>query len=259
MTNVLALSNRTVAERLHLVHKLGINLVQATRILGIISVSISLFYSGLCKGYIVASGEKIARANSSVDLNTSFFIGSVSKQITAVLALKYLPAVLDTNVTKILTSPWYSFLRGVTVRQLLHHMSGIDFKTFEKHAEYKYQNENYDIVGKVLEAITGRAFTDLAHDPFIAAERNTFLQSDVPTGELFTKLKKSLQVVGLDHTKLTNILNKDMNPSSGVVSTAADLLKWSKYLEKEGLYAKLADGNIALDTKAGLWLWYNYL
>jgi CubicO group peptidase (beta-lactamase class C family) len=187
-------------------------------------------------------------AKPKVNLDTPFFIGSISKQVTAVLALKYLTGRLDSDVKKFLKEKAYYRLHGCTVRQLLHHTSGVDFKTGKRRIGYNYQNENYDIIGRVLESVTGRRYEDLANELFKrAGMRGTFFHSDVSEEELFKKLRKSLRLIGLNHAALTNILMKQMNPSGGVISTARDLLKWSQYLEKHGLYKKLTESQVEMN------------
>ncbi|MDR1365550.1 MAG: beta-lactamase family protein [Holosporales bacterium] len=201
----------------------------------------------VCKASIVATNDKLVYAKLGIDLDTPFFIGSISKQVTAVLALQYLTGRLDSDIKEFLKEKIYHNLHGCTVRQLLHHTSGIDFKTGKRHVGYNYQNENYDIIGKVLESVTGRRYENLVHELFKrACMHETFFHSDVSQKELFKRLQKSLKLIDLGHTALTNILTMQMNPSGGIISTARDLLKWSQYLEKHGLYKKLIESKVSM-------------
>jgi CubicO group peptidase (beta-lactamase class C family) len=114
------------------------------------------------------------------------------------LALKYLAERLDSDIEEFLKEKIYRCLYGCTIRQLLHHTSGIDFKTGKKRVGYNYQNDNYDIIGKVLESVTGCTYEDLAHELFkCVGMHETFFHSDVSQEKLFKILQKPLRLIGL--------------------------------------------------------------
>jgi CubicO group peptidase (beta-lactamase class C family) len=83
-------------------------------------------------------------------LDTPFLIGSLTKQFTGVLCLEHLANLLDTNITTLMTEQdfksvlksmpdvdlweplgFYHF-KGITVKQLLTHSTGLDYSTGEK-------------------------------------------------------------------------------------------------------------------------------
>jgi CubicO group peptidase (beta-lactamase class C family) len=133
-------------------------------------------------------------------------------------------------------------LVGTTVRDLLTNSSKIDYRSGENLSGYKYQNLNFDLVGLVLEKQTGRSYAELTHELFRKAGMvNTFLHSDFPEEELFKKLRKSLKLVNRDPEVMQNVLTKAMNPSGGIISTARDLLRWNKFLGKNGYFDKLTE------------------
>lgn len=121
--------------------------------------------------------------NERVTPQTFFEIGSCTKAFTALAALKLQQeGRLDLNaqVTKYL--PW--FQQGITVDQLLHHTSGIPFKSISSIPEdtsenalentvrtltgkklahapgtvYEYATINYDVVGLIIQTITGMSY-----------------------------------------------------------------------------------------------------
>jgi CubicO group peptidase (beta-lactamase class C family) len=189
---------------------------------------------------IIAAGGEITRSDPALNLNTNFFIGSLSKQFTAVLVLLYLPDKLDAEITTFIQDERF---RGITLRSLLNHTSGLNDKP-----GYCYQNENYDLAGKILEIATGRKYAVLVCELVNeAGMSNTFCESEVSEVELFTRLKKSLVPLGLDPTNLKNILRREADPSSGIVSTASDLLRWSEFLVKRNLYKKLTESNVEME------------
>jgi CubicO group peptidase (beta-lactamase class C family) len=149
-----------------------------------------------------------------------------------------------------------SCLKGVTVKDLLIHTSKVDYCSGEKLTGYKYQNLNFDLVGRVLEKQTGKSYETLAHELFrMAGMTNTFLHCDVSENELFTKLKASLALVNRMPEDMVGAmtLSKAMNPSGGIVSTACDLLKWNEFLDENGYFAKLTEftANMGGDDRYG--------
>ncbi|MDR0715371.1 MAG: beta-lactamase family protein [Puniceicoccales bacterium] len=138
-------------------------------------------------------------------------------------------------------------LGGVTVKDLLTHSSKIDYFSGEKLTEYKYQNLNFDLIGRILEKQTGKSYEALTHELFReVGMTNTFLHNDIPEKELFAKLKESLKLINRRPGEVTDsaTLSRAMNPSGGIISTARDLLKWNGFLDKNGHFEKLAEFSV---------------
>jgi CubicO group peptidase (beta-lactamase class C family) len=216
---------------------------------------------------IIAFGEgdsdiEVESCADGIDLGTPFLIGSVSKQFTGFLALRHLGDFFETDITTLLTEDEFqsligglsecvrSFLwpelrlehlAGVTVENLLTHYSRINYGTGEKLTGFLYQNLNFDLIGLLLGKQTGRPYEELAHGLFREADMtDTFLQSDFPERELFDRLEGSLKIIGRDPgTMKMDRMTKVENPAGGIVSTARDLLKWNRFLYKNGYYKKL--------------------
>jgi CubicO group peptidase (beta-lactamase class C family) len=136
-------------------------------------------------------------------------------------------------------------LVGITVEQLLTHLSKIDYCSGKDLDGYKYQNLNFDLVGLILEKQTKKTYTELIHELFLEiGMENTFLHIDFSEKELFGRLKKSLRLVHRDPDIMKNTLTKAVNPDGGIISTARDLLKWNDFLEKNGYFQKLTEFSV---------------
>ena len=107
-------------------------------------------------------------------LNQQFFIGSMSKSYTALCTMQLVEKALinlDDDISVYL--PQYKFEKPVTVLSLLNHTSGFDthmkladgkkLKLTKTYGKYEYANVNYDLLGKIIETVSG-----LSYDEFIA-------------------------------------------------------------------------------------------
>jgi D-alanyl-D-alanine carboxypeptidase len=125
-----------------------------------------------------------SQAFGGVDSATAFSVGSVSKMFTAVSILQLVQAgklALDDDAAKYL--PQYSGLRGITVRQLLDHTSGLPNygddaidsgavmqkttpsaiissmlakpRDFAPGSDWNYSNTGYVVLGQIVERVTG--------------------------------------------------------------------------------------------------------
>jgi CubicO group peptidase (beta-lactamase class C family) len=203
--------------------------------------------------------------STDMDLDTPFLIGSVSKQFTAILAIKHLAPLLDTEVIALLTDDefrnilkdlqrteqpfWPQLklkdLKGTTIRNILMHYAKVDYATGAPSIGYKYHNLNYALVAKCLEKQTKQRFSKLAHDLFSEAGlTNTFLHDDFSEQELWMKLQKALALAKCSPEKLRNPLTATMNPAGGIVSTTRDLLKWNEFLRRTKYFDALTQTTI---------------
>jgi CubicO group peptidase (beta-lactamase class C family) len=200
------------------------------------------------KGYGVVSRE----SNKAPDENTSFYIQSLSKGITAVGAM----ILLDEGKLK-LDAPASKYLKGmpkswqaITIGQFMSHSSGIPelskmeptFEQMLKDAanepldfkpgtQQKYNNFNFAVMGKVIEAISGMSYVDFmkkrVFEPLHMNHSGYDLQA--PNGAVaYNAQGKALThhpPVGGDYAI----------PSGYLQSTLSDLMK---------LHAALEDGSI---------------
>ena len=101
-------------------------------------------------------------------LDQQFYIGSMSKSYTAACIMQLVEkglVKLDDDISVYL--PDYKFQKPVTVLRLLNHTSGFDthaklhnVKQKESYGHYEYANVNYDLLGKIVEAVSGQTYDD---------------------------------------------------------------------------------------------------
>jgi CubicO group peptidase (beta-lactamase class C family) len=145
---------------------------------------VSLMAGVVCGGHTMVTkgyGVKSHARQNPPDENTLFYIGSLSKGMTAVGAM----ILLDEGKLK-LDAPFSQYLKGVpkswqpiTIAQFMSHTSGIPelnrkLPTFEEMlraaaneplmfkpgSDEKYNNFNFAVIGKVIEAISGMSYLD---------------------------------------------------------------------------------------------------
>ena len=102
------------------------------------------------------------------DKRQKFFIGSESKSFTALCILQLAEQGLlhlDDEITRYFLG--LSLAKPVTVKMLLNQNSGFDthmkFKNArvtDSYGRYEYANVNYDLLGKIVEAVSGMAYKD---------------------------------------------------------------------------------------------------
>lgn len=101
-------------------------------------------------------------------LDQQFFIGSMSKSYTALCIMQLVEkglVSLDADISTYL--PDYKFSKPVTVLALLNQTSGFDthaklhnVKLKDSYGKYEYANVNYDLLGKIIEAVSGQTYED---------------------------------------------------------------------------------------------------
>lgn len=101
-------------------------------------------------------------------LDQIFYIGSMSKSYTAACIMQLVEkglVKLDNDISVYL--PDYKFSKPVTVLNLLNHTSGFDthaklhnVKQKASYGHYEYANVNYDLLGKIVEAVSGQSYED---------------------------------------------------------------------------------------------------
>ncbi len=104
----------------------------------------------------------------STSLDQIFYIGSMSKSYTAACIMQLVEkglVKLDNDISVYL--PDYKFSKPVTVLNLLNHTSGFDthaklhnVKQKASYGHYEYANVNYDLLGKIVEAVSGQTYDD---------------------------------------------------------------------------------------------------
>ncbi len=101
-------------------------------------------------------------------LDQLFYIGSMSKSYTAVCIMQLVEkglVKLEDDISLYL--PDYKFSKPVTILSLLNQTSGFDthaklhnVKQKDSYGHYEYANVNYDLLGKIIEAVSGQTYED---------------------------------------------------------------------------------------------------
>ena len=102
------------------------------------------------------------------DMNRQFYIGSMSKSYTALCIMQLVEkglVNLEEDVSAYL--PDFQFEKRVTVLSLLNQTSGFDtharlhnVKVTDSYGKYEYANVNYDLLGKIIESVSGMSYED---------------------------------------------------------------------------------------------------
>lgn len=187
--------------------------------------------------YKNAFGYSNIEKKTLLTTSDNFIIMSNSKQITAVLVLKEVEKGkidLQSPLRKYLPELTQTWADSVSVHNLLNFSAGItDIDKpliFRPGTDFKYGNTTYMILGKIIEKVTGRNYSDLANDLFKELKmKNTFC---------FEKDKTQNRVLGYVNTdnnfklEATPIENNDKVPAAGIISNVTDLNIWDNLLHK---------------------------
>ena len=167
-----------------------------------------------------------------------FEIMSNSKLITAVLILKEVEKGkinLTFSIKKYLPYLNQSWADTVTVNQLLNHTSGIvDIEKpliFKPGSDFKYGNLSYILLGKIIEFVTKKPYSEVANTLFKSLKmQNTFCYSETQN-YVFGHINKEnvFKVV-----EKSQIKKKDL-PANGIISNVKDLVIWNAKLHKNGI------------------------
>lgn len=173
---------------------------------------------------------------------SQFLIGSISKQITAVMVLKACEEgliQLDAPISRYLPSLSQDWAATVTVQHLLNHTSGIQGLTKPltnlPGEKFVYSNLGYNLLGKILESIRGCSFNILVRNLF---EECGMLDSWATRSGTFLELQHQFPKLVLGYTEgedqpmhpELSRREKEDNPSGGLISTVSDLAKWNHCL-----------------------------
>lgn len=100
--------------------------------------------------------------------DTPFLLGSVSKSFTALCIMQLVEQErVDLDATLATYLPDATDGSSITIGQLLNHTSGLgehqtlaDYRIVSEQGVHSYANVNYTLLGKVIEAVTGRSYSD---------------------------------------------------------------------------------------------------
>ncbi|WEJ98907.1 MAG: serine hydrolase [Candidatus Sphingomonas phytovorans] len=227
-----------------------------------------------------AYGQANIETSTRVTKQTVFPVNSMSKAVAGVAAMQLVEAGkldLDAPIRTYLEALPESW-SGITVRQLLSHMSGLpeisdDNLRLLDGAEpeaawakvqalplklspgtkFDYTQTNYVVMGKIIEKLTGKSYADFVHDrqfDAVGMERTRFADVTGATtkpqeAQLYTHLTlkiDGMKTVGVERSKLPFVRGEPWTeilfPAGGVRTTSTDLAKWVIALQKQKLVNK---------------------
>lgn len=170
-----------------------------------------------------------------VRAGNQFATGSISKQITAVLVLRAMEqGRLELHLPVRAYLPKYpaSWADTVTLHHLLSHTSGVvgpdEPLAFSPGSRFSYANFGYELLGQILEQCYGSPYTKQANQLFRdCGMRHT----RAPGNRRMTKwIPGYTEEADGTFTREKNLGQRLRTPSGGIVSTAADLVRWNVWL-----------------------------
>jgi D-alanyl-D-alanine carboxypeptidase len=214
----------------------------ASRIDSLIEANTKRFFNGII---LVSQNNKVVyskvkgftnlESKMPLVIDNQFIIGSISKQMTAVVVLREVDKGridLHVPVKKYLPNMSQTWLDSITVHQLLNHSSGItgwnEPLKFKPSTDFSYSNIGYELLAKIAENVTKKSYAELISKVFKICKMK---HSMSPKLNQHKSLVNSYTEDSTGKIKVVENLLKDLGiPSGGMISTAGDLLLWNKNL-----------------------------
>ena len=170
--------------------------------------------------------------------HTPFVIGSVSKQITAVMVLQAFDKDLldlQTPIRKYLPDLPMAWADTVTIHQLLNHTSGYQGRdkalAFLPGSRFSYSNQAYGLLGDILAKVHGKSFEELAEKLFRSCGMK---HTTTPS-----KYKGKALPVGFSRLPDGKIAAESETyrgipvPAGLILTTPSDLVRWNVLLHEQ--------------------------
>ncbi len=189
--------------------------------------------------YLKAFGFSNLEHEVPLDTKDQFVIGSISKQITAVLILREVEKgiiILDDTIGQYLPELKQTWRNEVTIHQLLTHTHGItninEPLEFEPGSQFHYSQFGYDLLAQILQKVTGNSFK----------EQSTFLFEQFGLSNTFHPENRQYENLVRGYTEnhegnlefSTNSL-RNYAAAGSFISNEADLKKWNVLLHSSQL------------------------
>ncbi len=176
-------------------------------------------------------------------LKNQFVIGSISKQITAVLILREFDKKhlnLNDPISKYLKELKQSWADSVSIHQLLNHTSGIvDLNqplAFKPGTKFSYSGDGYKLLGEIVERTSGNTFAVLLKKLFNKCKMtgSTDPGSNNKKNLVTGYSRQSDQTVKVEKETFTN----NIVAAGLMISTVEDLILWNDNLHHGKLLSK---------------------
>ncbi|MPQ49036.1 serine hydrolase [Marinifilum sp. N1E240] len=192
--------------------------------------------------YSKAVGYSDIENKIPIKLDDQFVIGSISKQITAVLILREYEngkIKLDDKIDQYLSDIDQTWVKEVTIHQLLTHTHGIVAINkpleFKQGSRFHYSQLGYELLANILEKVTSKTFNELSTELF---NKYGLTHTFHPDNKEFKNLVKGYRET--KNGKLKYCSNSLFNyvPAGSFISSVEDLNRWNQYLHSGKLVKK---------------------
>lgn len=184
--------------------------------------------------YGKAKGYSDLKTKTSMKLDDQFVIGSISKQMTAVLVLREYERGkigLRDKINQYLSEINQPWSKEVSIHQLLTHTHGItDLDKpleFKQGTQFHYSQLGYELLARILEMVTGKTFEEQSTELF---DRYGLTNTFHPDDKEYEQLVKGYEE---NENGLLDFTPKSLDnyvAAGGFISNAHDLNKWNQLL-----------------------------
>lgn len=170
---------------------------------------------------------------------TIFAIGSVSKQFTAVLILLQMEQGklnIEDKASKYIASFQNKEYENITIHQLLNHTSGLNMAggklQFQSGTGFFYSNDGFNMLGKIIEKVTGKSYDDNVSELFNkAGMAHTFTATSYKNGDSAGAYLGDGKIFERVQNMPERLGSRNIGtPAGGILSTADDLHRWNRAL-----------------------------
>lgn len=175
----------------------------------------------------------------------NFLIGSMSKSFTALAVVDLAEQGkldLDDSVCEYLDG--FPELETVTVRDLLNQISGItsdqllsNIKISDGKGQFHYANANYNLLGKIIEKVTGREYSEYVRERIFTPLEMTDTYADYGEKQESTLVQGYTGYFGIMIPRNVKYPDKDswsQVPAGYIISNVDDMGKYLQMYLKEG-------------------------
>lgn len=195
--------------------------------------------------------------NTPLNLNSTFCLGSISKQFTAfaIMLLKHQGKLAYSDTVGQLFPEMPAYMHGITLEQLMQHTSGLrrthygeaddltndqiyqnllktegDSLLFEPGTDLSYSNSGYMLLAMVIERVSGQGYEEFLTEQVWRplGMTHTFVMSR-------ENRQRKNRAVGFDGFGTRADFNVLTYGSNGVYSSAEDLFRWAQSLPTDKL------------------------
>lgn len=184
--------------------------------------------------YSIAQGVSDLSSQTPLVLEDQFVIGSISKQITAVMVLRAMEQGrlrLEDSIDLFLPDLPQSWKAAITIHHLLTHTHGITATdqplAFEPGSQFQYSQLGYGLLAEILEQVYAESFESLSMAFF---REQGLLHSFHPASDGYDRLVKGYEEDESAEFIFSENSLYNYAAAGSLISTATDLAAWNEAL-----------------------------